>query len=1159
MNRFFITILALLFAVSAIDAQTVTLVLPENQAVNQPTKNLKFYWNKIEGTEFYSFQLATSATFTAGSMVEEKDVLDTTTIVNNLSNNTIYYWRVRAFPGSGDWSEVWSLTTTDLPTVPTLLFPENEAANTDTSLTLVWNRGEINASFRLELALDSDFGQIAIATNLEDTTYTLNQLLWNRRYYWRVKGFNIDGVASDWSEEFNFKTGLKTPVLLSPENGSRNNQIELDFDWTSVGGADRYIFQLALDSNFIQIDREAVTELSKYSVDGLLFDSTYYWRTRGFNAFGDSSKWSDIFSFGTTPGLIITPPSLVDTINFSEGDSDTLKGIEFLNLGDRDLFINEIFTDPDSIFSTDIEQITLRPTNSDTIYIRVDTTKVDSVVEFGSLNLVRVVSPTEVDTIVTKLQVLFQKAVAEFEIEELAFDTTQAASKKRLAFFIKNIEGNAGLRIDSLKISGRDTSAFSIASYSKITNAGDSTRIYVDFFPAKLDSNLALLTLFTNSYPFSVFEFPLSGVGKGGEVSDNTFERLEALSSETFETFNNNDLDFFVKNTGSDNIKISVTFWEKYFKIPNGETSNITIEPGDSVAFTVQYLTPNFDAENIDTMKIWHNGFGDSPIKVVLTGSFDSLKSTQLLKNNLKVNNSEFVEESYLFPEKTSIQFIMNSELMNNYDNLKFKINYFVGGPGFRKTANDIGDNRSVIPYNYVDHRGLIFAGQLDTKDSHGITVDSVEIFDYLDAQIIVGNFVTSSVVVPRSFVSSEPKKSDVKGVLFGFPFGDVVFDSLFLNLGGRENMTDGEWMVYGYDENSSNSYTQFADYYVEPNKGYFIAQSLEENLRFKYEYENDFITRQLKDSMFTLEGEGWKTVASPFTFPVEVDTPVTLLKWDTNNKSWRATSIMRPGEAYFVEPDYNELKMKSYGEYYPDLFPKILSPTGWGAKIKITDQNSESELFVGKKAETLNESEIAAGPRIQTGLRAYIANEKSDELLLKAKSFSDGAIWDLFIVNDLRDDYAILSVEEFGAARENYSTIFYDSAENKIIPDGSTIRLAKGVKRNIKLIAGTDEFIEKTIDEMVLSTPKQFALFNNYPNPFNPSTVIKYSIPEDGFVELKIFDILGRELRTLVSEDKNAGTYETRFDANGLASGIYFYRLRSGGKTAVKKLMLLK
>ncbi|NOX19297.1 MAG: T9SS type A sorting domain-containing protein, partial [Chlorobi bacterium] len=922
---------------------------------------------------------------------------------------------------------------------------------------------------------------------------------------------------------------------------------------------DRYIFQLTFDSNFVQIEKEAVTELSKYSANDLLFDSTYYWRTRGFNAFGDSSKWSSVFSFGTTPGLIITPASLVDTINFSEGDSDTLKGIEFRNMGVRDLFFDEIYTDPDSIFSVDIEQITLPPTNSDTIFVRVDTTKIDSVIEFGSLNLIRVISPTEVDTITTKLQVLFQKAIAKFEIDELAFDTTQAASKKRLAFFIKNTEGNANLRIDSIKITGRDTSAFSIVSFSKITNAGDSTKIYIDFFPAKLDSNFAELTLYTNSYPFSVFNFPLSGVGKGGEISDDTFDRLSALSAETFETFGNNELEFFIKNTGSDNVKVSVTFWEKYFRVTNEQSSNIIVEPDDSIGFTVQYLTPNFDVENIDTMKIWHNGFGDSPIKVVLTGSFDSLKSTQLIKDNLKVNNSNFVEDSYLFPEKTSIQFILNSELMENYDNLKFKINYFTGGPGFRKTASDVGDNRSVIPYNNIDDRGLIFAGQLDTKDSRGITVDSVKVFDYLDAQIIVGNFKTPTVVVPRSFVSSEPEKSDVKWTFFGFPFGDVVFDSLFLNLGGRENMTDGEWMVYQYDANSSNSYSQFDNYYVEPNKGYFIAQSLENNLRFKYEYKNDFITRKLKDSLFTLDGEGWKTVASPFTFPVEVDTPVTLLKWDTNNKSWRATSIMRPGEAYFVEPEYNELKLKAYGEYYPDLFPKILSPNGWGAKIKIAGRKSECELFVGRKSDAVNETEITAGPRIQKGLRAYISNESGNKLLLNAKSFNDGAIWELNLLNNLSDDYATISIERFGDEQENYSAVFYAAAENKIIPNGSIVRLTKGAAQKIKLIAGTDEFIERTIDEMVLATPKQFALFNNYPNPFNPSTVIKYSIPENGFVELKIFDILGRELRTLVSENKNAGTYQTQFNAEGLASGIYFYKLQSGGKTAVKKLMLLK
>ena len=87
----------------------------------------------------------------------------------------------------------------------------------------------------------------------------------------------------------------------------------------------------------------------------------------------------------------------------------------------------------------------------------------------------------------------------------------------------------------------------------------------------------------------------------------------------------------------------------------------------------------------------------------------------------------------------------------------------------------------------------------------------------------------------------------------------------------------------------------------------------------------------------------------------------------------------------------------------------------------------------------------------------------------------------------------------------------------------------------------------------------KDFELSQNYPNPFNPSTTIKFQIPRNGFVTLKVYDVLGNEVATLVSEEKPAGSYKVEFDGSNLASGIYIYRLTSGNYTASKKLILLK
>jgi hypothetical protein len=90
-------------------------------------------------------------------------------------------------------------------------------------------------------------------------------------------------------------------------------------------------------------------------------------------------------------------------------------------------------------------------------------------------------------------------------------------------------------------------------------------------------------------------------------------------------------------------------------------------------------------------------------------------------------------------------------------------------------------------------------------------------------------------------------------------------------------------------------------------------------------------------------------------------------------------------------------------------------------------------------------------------------------------------------------------------------------------------------------------------------SLPNKLALGQNFPNPFNPSTTISFSIPERSHVTLKVFNILGQEVETLLNETINAGAYETIWDASNQASGIYFYRLRFENQVMTKKMALLK
>ena len=94
---------------------------------------------------------------------------------------------------------------------------------------------------------------------------------------------------------------------------------------------------------------------------------------------------------------------------------------------------------------------------------------------------------------------------------------------------------------------------------------------------------------------------------------------------------------------------------------------------------------------------------------------------------------------------------------------------------------------------------------------------------------------------------------------------------------------------------------------------------------------------------------------------------------------------------------------------------------------------------------------------------------------------------------------------------------------------------------------------------EVEVGVPKKFDVSQNYPNPFNPTTKINFDLPENGKVDLRLYDMLGREVATLVNEVRTAGYYTVNFNASSLSSGIYFYRMNAGKFSSIKKMAVIK
>ena len=201
-------------------------------------------------------------------------------------------------------------------------------------------------------------------------------------------------------------------------------------------------------------------------------------------------------------------------------------------------------------------------------------------------------------------------------------------------------------------------------------------------------------------------------------------------------------------------------------------------------------------------------------------------------------------------------------------------------------------------------------------------------------------------------------------------------------------------------------------------------------------------------------------------------------------------------------------------------------------------------------------------------------------------RSTDNGRTWKTY-VDSLPDKAQVYSLAIYnnyvfaGLEYLNYPSMFYTSNLNKNSWTNEGKGLAKGSINSIyvndsTIFVGTEmtglwsipmpevTAIRKTINS---TFPSSYKLEQNYPNPFNPTTNISYSLPRDGFVTLKVYDILGREVRTLINERQSAGNHSVTFDASDLASGVYFYRLIArpmgthsvGNFVDAKKLVLLK
>ncbi len=263
------------------------LALPGNGSTDQPV-NVTLKWNASPAAVLYSLEVARDSLFSA-IIFRDSAISDTMQQLAALTNNTKYFWRVKAINGNGasDYSSAWSFTTSVLQiSAPILAMPENNAAMQPFNIALKWNSVPLAANYYLQAASDSGFVSLYIDEAVADTFRQVGNLSEGTKYYWKVRSV-ADGGMSAYSSVWNFTTMLTAPDNLFAASQD-NNKVKLTWADNSNNEngyqIERKLGDSASANTYSLIYSTGANATSYVDTAGLLGQSFYTYRIRAFNA-----------------------------------------------------------------------------------------------------------------------------------------------------------------------------------------------------------------------------------------------------------------------------------------------------------------------------------------------------------------------------------------------------------------------------------------------------------------------------------------------------------------------------------------------------------------------------------------------------------------------------------------------------------------------------------------------------------------------------------------------------------------------------------------------------------------------------------------------------------------------------------------------------------
>ena len=600
---------------------------------------------------------------------------------------------------------------------------------------------------------------------------------------------------------------------------------------------------------------------------------------------------------------------------------------------------------------------------------------------------------------------------------------------------------------------------------------------------------------------------------------------------------------------------------------------------GDTVVTESAFLgfqTPVRLEEHDFCIKLWVENSNE------LVSNMDSL---MLNVQNIEANDilPDMSNKTYKLGDVIPIQVQIPAWFVVDSITLSYANNYsgFITNDMVEQSSSDLERSSFLyeIPFYMSDIEGLAY--YVYVSDAYGSTI----ITDTTDIILSFNDGVVSSGIMHSEYVSGFPKGS-WRMISVPSYLDSKSLEMLYKVLGFA---SDSKWMIYEWsnyegDDESDIEIGWRQPNLLDPGKAYWLKQFVVDGGYFAAPSGE---TVELSGYNISVD-PGWNMISSPYVFPVSVDIDRNIFSelyvyGSGSLEGWMDTvvTVMNPWAGYTIynHDEYTrEIELRPLRSVRAQM-ARVLDQTKWSLEVDVQSGNYiDGKNTFGVSAGAMDGKDNLDSPEPPVfdkylSLYSVLINAKGKKQKITSdfRGVSDSLqVWDLVLDSKVDQDIATMNLSMMGDI--GTSVVWFIDMQNGQAHDlsqtsNSTFSIDLGpnqLSNKYKLVYGDEDEAGALVRDIVALIPKEFSLGNNYPNPFNPSTTIPFTISKPGLVVINIYDLNGRLVRMVVNKHLETGHYSRIWDGKNsqgipVSSGVYYYGLQTKTFNSYKKMILIK